>query len=247
MSRRPALAGDSRARAGRRGPQVCARAVRHPGDHGLGDVKLVQGGEDSVFIEGDEEAQGAARLDVEDGVLRVRPSGAWKFWRSKQLMITVTARDLKRIEISGAADVVAAEPVSVKQIEVRISGAGSVRLDKLKAEKLEVSIAGIGSAQAAGSADTLQVRISGRGAYLGENLASKFATLSVSGAGDVKVWATKELDRVGVGVADVPTSGAARRSAETTPGSRPGTTGATSARRPDSHGVDCSLSNPLTP
>ena len=170
---------------------------------GSATFKLVQGGEDSVFIEGDEDAQGAARLDVEDGVLRVRPSGAWKFWRSKQLMITVTARELKRIEISGAADVVAAEPLSVKQIQVRISGAGSVRLDKLKAEKLEVNIAGIGSAQVAGSADTLQVRISGRGAYLGENLASKWATLSVSGAGDVKVWATKELTASVSGVANV--------------------------------------------
>jgi hypothetical protein len=170
---------------------------------GSATFKLVQGGEDSVFVEGDEDAQGAARLDVEDGVLRVRPSGAWKFWRSKQLMITVTARDLKRIEISGAADVVAAEPMTVKQIQVRISGAGSVRLDRIKTEKLEVNIAGIGSAQVAGSADTLQVRISGRGAYLGENLASKFATLSVSGAGDVKVWATKELTASVSGVATV--------------------------------------------
>ena len=170
---------------------------------GSAAFKLVQGGEDSVFVEGDEEAQDAARLDVEDGVLRVRPAGAWKFWRSKQLMITVTARELKRIEIRGAADVVAAEPLTVKEIQVRISGAGSVRLDKVKAEKLEVNIAGIGSAQAAGSADTLQVRISGRGAYLGENLASKWATLSVSGAGDVKVWATKELTASVSGVANV--------------------------------------------
>ena len=170
---------------------------------GSATFKLVQGGEDSVFIEGDEDAQGAARLDVDDGVLRVRPSGAWKFWRSKQLMITVTARELKRIEISGAADVVAAEPLTLKQFQVRISGAGSVRFDRIKADKLEVSISGVGSARVAGSADTLQVRISGRGNYLGENLASKWATLSVSGAGDVKVWATKELTASVSGVASV--------------------------------------------
>ena len=170
---------------------------------GSATIKLVQGSEDSVFVEGDDDAQGAVRLDVDDGVLRVRPSGAWKFWRSKQLMITVTARELKRIEISGAADVVAAEPLTLKQIQVRISGAGSVRLDKIRADQLEVSIAGVGSAQVAGSAETLRVRISGRGAYLGENLASKSATLSVSGAGEVKVWATKELTASVSGVATV--------------------------------------------
>ena len=176
---------------------------------GSATFKLVQGGEDSVFIEGDEEAQGAARLDVEGGVLRVRPSGAWKFWRSKQLLITVTARELKRIEISGAADVVAADSLTPKQLQVRISGAGSVRFDKLKADKLEVNITGVGNALVAGSADTLQVRISGRGAYLGENLASKWATLSVSGAGDVKVWATKEITASVSGVANVDFWGAA--------------------------------------
>ena len=171
--------------------------------NGSATLKLAQGREDSVFVEGDEQTQEAVRLDVDDGVLRVRPGGAWKFWRSKQLMITITARELKRIEISGAADVVATEPLALKQLQVRISGAGTVRLDKLRADKLEVSIAGVGSAQVAGSAETLQVRISGRGAYLGENLASKWATLSVSGAGDVKLWATKEVTASVSGVASV--------------------------------------------
>jgi hypothetical protein len=170
---------------------------------GSATFKLIQGGEDSVFVEGDEETQDAVRLDVDDGVLRVRPSGAWKFWRSKQLQVTVTARELKRIEISGAADVVASEAVRVKQLQVRIAGAGTVRLDKLRTEKLEVSIAGVGSAQFAGSTDQLVLRISGRGVYLGENLASQSATLSVSGAGDVKVWATKELTASVSGVANV--------------------------------------------
>jgi len=170
---------------------------------GSATLKLVQGGEDSVFVEGDDEAQGAVRFDVDDGVLRIRPSGAWKFWRSKQLLIVVTARELKRIEIRGAADVVAAEPLALKQVQVRISGAGSVRLDKVKADTLEVSISGVGTAQMAGSAETLQVRISGRGAYHGENLASKWATLSVSGTGDVKLWATKELTASVSGVANV--------------------------------------------
>ncbi|MDQ6640366.1 MAG: DUF2807 domain-containing protein [Pseudomonadota bacterium] len=170
---------------------------------GTATFKLVQGSEDSVFVAGDEDAQGAVRLDVDDGVLRVHPSGAWKFWRSREAQITITARDLKRLEISGAADVVAAGPLRLKQLQVRISGAGSVRFDRLKADKLDFSIAGVGSAQVAGSTDELHVRIAGRGAYLGENLASQWATLSVSGAGDVKVWATKELTASVSGVANV--------------------------------------------
>lgn len=170
---------------------------------GSATIRLVQGGEDSVVIEGDDDAQDAVRLDVDDRALRIRPAGAWKFWRSKELQMTVTLRELKRIEISGAADVVAAEPLRVKELQIRIAGAGNVRLDRLRAEKLEVSIAGVGTAQFAGSTEQLVLKIAGRGVYLGENFASQAASLSVSGAGDVKVWATKELTAQVSGVANV--------------------------------------------
>jgi hypothetical protein len=170
---------------------------------GTASVKLVQGNEDSVFIEGEDDAQGAVSLDVEDGLLRIRPGGAWKFWRSKQLQMTITARDLKQLQISGAADVVAPEAMRLRQLSIKISGAGSVRLDKLKADKLDFTVSGQGTGQMTGAVDELSVRISGRGAYLGENLASKQAAIVVSGAGDVKVWATKELAASVSGVATV--------------------------------------------
>ena len=53
----------------------------------------------------------------------------------------------------------------LKQLLVRISGAGSVRFDKLKADKARVQTSPARQPpQVAGSAETLQVRISGRGA-----------------------------------------------------------------------------------
>ena len=92
----------------------------------------------------------------------------------------------------------------MKQLQVRISGAGSVRFDRLKAEKLEVNVAGIGS-----GASRRLGRRAAPGAHLGPRRLSRreprepVATLSVSGAGDVKVWATKELTASVSGVANV--------------------------------------------
>jgi hypothetical protein len=156
-------------------------------------IRLVQGSDDSVFIEGDDEAQRAVSFDLEGGTLRVNPSGAWKFWRSRQQQIVVTARDLKRIEISGSAEVVAPESLKLRQLQVRISGAGTVRLDKLKAERLDFNVSGKGTGLISGAVEDLVVRISGRGTYLGENLACQVADITVSGAGDLKVWAVKDL------------------------------------------------------
>jgi hypothetical protein len=170
---------------------------------GSAAVRVVQGSDDSVFVEGGDDAQAAISLDLDGSTLRVNPSGAWKFWRSKQQQIVVTARDLKRIEISGAADVVAPDALQLRQLQVRISGAGTVRLDKLTVGRLDFTVSGSGTGQMTGSADQLAVRISGRGAYLGENLVSQVASVMVSGAGDVKVWAMKELSASVSGVATV--------------------------------------------
>jgi Putative auto-transporter adhesin, head GIN domain len=178
--------------------------------NGTAGVRLVQGAEDSVFVEGDAETQEAVDLDVEGGVLRVRPSGSWKFWRGKQIQIVVTARDLRRLEIKGAADIVAAEPMRLKQLQVNISGAGSVRFDKLKAERLGFNVSGSGTGQLAGAVDELNVRISGRGVYLGENLVSQTASLAVSGAGEVRIWTTKELTAHVSGVATIDFWGGAK-------------------------------------
>jgi hypothetical protein len=170
---------------------------------GSATVRLVQGSDDSVFVEGDDDAQQAISLDLEGATLRLRPSGAWKFWRSKQQQIVVTARELKRLEISGAADVVAPDTLEMKQLLVRISGAGTVRFDKLKVGALDFNVSGYGTGVMAGSADDLAVRISGRGAYLGENLLTQVAAVNVSGAGEVKVWAMKELTANVAGAATV--------------------------------------------
>ena len=170
---------------------------------GSATIRLVQGSEDSVFVEGDDDAQQAVSLDLDGSTLRVRPSGGWKFWRGTQPQIVVTARDLKRVELSGAGDIVAPELLQMRQLQLRISGAGSVRLDKVKIGSLEFNVSGSGTGTMTGSADELVVRISGRGSYLGENLVAQVAHVTVSGAGDVKVWAVKDLTATVSGVATV--------------------------------------------
>ena len=76
LPRRPARAG-----GGARARRASRAAGTRPGRStrssitGSAVVRLVQGGEDSVFVEGDEEAQKAARLEVEGGMLSIRPAG----------------------------------------------------------------------------------------------------------------------------------------------------------------------------
>jgi len=169
---------------------------------GSADVRFAQGATDQVTIDGDEEAQKAVELEVRGGVLYVRPSGGWKFWNSRRVQLDITARDLKRVMISGAADLVALATVQCQALDVNISGAGLARFDKLQATSLRFQVSGAGDGQMAGSVGELQISVSGRSEFRGENLQAERARVQVSGIGEVQVWATQWL---GVSVSGVGT------------------------------------------
>ncbi len=169
---------------------------------GAAAVRFTQGAPDSVFVEGDEETQKSLSIEVRDGVLQIRPTGGWKFWNARRLQMTVTARELRRVVISGAADLVAALPVQAQRLDVSISGAGLARFDKLRADSLYFHVSGAGDGQITGSVGELNLSVSGRSEFRGENLQCGRANVKVSGIGDVKVWATEQL---GVSVSGIGT------------------------------------------
>ena len=160
---------------------------------GAAEVRFVQGPRDRVFVEGGDEAQKAVDFEVRDRKLNVRPTGAWKFWKQQQVQMTITARELSRVVISGSADLSASGPVQVDRLTVSISGAGLARFDQLKAEQLNFQVSGAGDGQVAGSVKDLKLSISGRSEFRGENLMSQTAKVAISGIGEVQVWATQEL------------------------------------------------------
>jgi Putative auto-transporter adhesin, head GIN domain len=169
---------------------------------GSANVRFTQGSSDQVSIEGDEETQKSVELEVRGGVLYVRPGGSWKFWSSRRAQLDITARELRRLTITGAADVVATQAVQCQKLEVQIAGAGLARFDKLQANYVRFQVSGAGDGQMAGTVNELQIELSGRGEFRGENLKSERARVQVSGIGDVQVWATQWL---GVNVSGVGT------------------------------------------
>jgi hypothetical protein len=165
-------------------------------------IRFVQGTSDEVFVEGDDELQNAVSVEVRGGRLSVHSRGSWKFWNARRLHMTVTARDLKRLSVSGAADLTASGPVQLERLRIDISGAGSARFDQLRAEQLYFQVSGAGDGTMTGTVKQLDVSISGKSQFHGENLMSERARVSISGIGGVEVWAQHEL---GISVAGVGT------------------------------------------
>ena len=166
-------------------------------------VRFVQGAEDSVFIEGAGDTQDVVQPEVHKGTLVIEPAGSWKFWNGQRPRVTVTARELARVSISGAADFIAESPVNAGRLVVNISGSGLARFDQLKADQLSFRVAGSGDGQMAGTAREVEIKISGRSEFRGEKLMIERAKVTISGLGDAKLWVTKELAISVAGVGSV--------------------------------------------
>jgi hypothetical protein len=160
---------------------------------GSAKVRLSQGERDQVFIAGDDAVQKNVEIELSNGLLRIHPSGGWKFWNNSRLQVDVQMRRLSQLTLSGASDLYATGPIKTEKLSISISGAGLARFDELAAGVLRLDISGAGDAQLAGSADELGVSVSGKGKILAEQLRAGRATVSISGVGNANLWVTESL------------------------------------------------------
>jgi hypothetical protein len=166
------------------------------------NVEIVQGGAESVVIVTDDNIAPLVETVVENDQLKIRLVHRVASVRPTSLKITVNARTVERISISGSGSV-AAEKLQSPSLDANISGSGNVRIASLSADLLRVSIAGNGDFSAGGRADTVRASISGSGDLKTGMLAAKNVKMSIAGSGDAKVWASQTLNVSIAGSGDV--------------------------------------------
>jgi hypothetical protein len=163
---------------------------------GSGDAVLVQGAEEGVVVEADDNLMQYVRTEVRDGALYLDTRSSnrpMSISPSKTIRFTVTLKSLDGITVSGAGDVTA-EAIATPKLDIAVSGAGDVSIGALKTEALAVAVSGAGNIELSGEAGIQSVAISGAGDYVAGDLRSASASVAISGAGDATVWATDTLE-----------------------------------------------------
>ena len=166
------------------------------------DVEIVQGETEGVLIETDDNIAPLLETLVDHEQLRIRLTQRFKSIKPTSLKITVNARNVERLAISGSGDIRAGKLRS-PTLEAHITGSGDIRIAALEVQSLSVSIAGNGDFFAAGRADTTSLSIAGSGDLKTERLAARNVKLSIAGSGDAKVWASQTFDVNIAGSGDV--------------------------------------------
>ncbi len=155
-------------------------------------VEVIQGDAEGVTIETDDNIALLIETVVEKDQLKIRIAQRHTGIKPTTLKITVQARSIENLAISGAGSF-QADKLKSGSLATRISGSGDIRIRALDVDSLTLAISGNGEFTAGGRADAVRTSIAGSGDVRTANLASRNVKLSISGSGDAKVWATESL------------------------------------------------------
>jgi len=183
-----------------------------------GDLNIVQGDNESVVIETDEDVLKHIETIVKGGTLYIRFEKGLNFWKKFKhfrgpINIYVEMKDLSGLDISGSGDVEAAgiktdkldasisgsgnitvEGLTAQSLDFSISGSGNITIKDMDTKQMDMTIAGSGSARMEGKADHQDIQVSGSGNYNGSKLKGTIVDVSVGGSGSSKVYAVDQLN-----------------------------------------------------
>jgi len=90
---------------------------------GAGQVRVVQGDRDEVFVPGDAAAQEEVGVRLVGSRMQIDLPGGWKFWNnSSGTQVEVRVRHLVQLTMSGANDVSVPGPFSGDRLAISLAG-----------------------------------------------------------------------------------------------------------------------------
>jgi hypothetical protein len=159
----------------------------------IGEVEIIQGDNDGVVIEADDNLLPYITTRVLAGELVIETKPGFGLHPKSDILYTITVKNLEEVESSGAARV-NIKDLKTTNLSLSSSGAGEFLLTDLEANSLEIKISGAGSFQADGVCEELDVNISGAGNFDGPDLKVERAKVRISGLGNATLWVTEKLE-----------------------------------------------------
>jgi hypothetical protein len=140
---------------------------------------------------------------IEDGVLRIFYKGD-KSWKRKdrKLRVYVSFTELKKIDASGACDIVVAGSLTADALEIQMSGACDFA-GMVKLKTLSLNLSGASDVKISGSATMIDIISSGASDVKAYDLVTDNCNANVSGASDINITVNVELNALASGASNV--------------------------------------------
>jgi hypothetical protein len=153
-----------------------------------GKLILKQGSPQSVVLEGDKDLLSKIETEVEGNKLSIGRESKWMDWNwrdENKVTVYVTMSSIKGLAVSGSGDLVGSGKFSTNDLELKVSGSGSLDIEADAKGEIAADVSGSGDIKLKGSCQSFDSNVSGSGKVSIEGPISGKAVVSVSGSGRV--------------------------------------------------------------
>ncbi len=154
-----------------------------------GKLYLRQGTEQKVELEGSKEILDKIETNVSGGRLSIgRESENWKMWnwdKDDKIVVYITVKDLEAVSVSGSGDLIGESKFKTGDLNLNVSGSGSLQLEADASGELGADVSGSGSIDFKGNCKDLDSKVSGSGKVSLELASAGKVAVGVSGSGKV--------------------------------------------------------------
>lgn len=161
-----------------------------------GKLILKQGSPQSVVLEGDKEILDKIETDVEGNKLAIRREGrSWHDWSwrdDKRITVYVTMSNIEGISVSGSGDLAGSGKFSTGDLELKVSGSGSLDIEADAKGEVKADVSGSGDLSMKGSCQSFDSGVSGSGHVNVSGTITGRADVSVSGSGKIVASGTAQ-------------------------------------------------------
>ena len=160
---------------------------------GIGNLYIEQGDENEITIEAEDNIVPKIITRVNGGKLYIEMEHGFNIIPTEEINYYVTVQNLEQVQVSGAGNVKIYDEMNVDELDVDLSGFGSVDIYEVYGNEVNVTLSGAGDIELSGVVEKQRIKISGAGNYDARDLQSQEADVVVSGLGDTTVWVEDEL------------------------------------------------------
>ena len=170
------------------------------------DVEIINGTDQTVKVEADENVLPYIITKVDEGLLDVHYKSG-KSFRNVDAKVFVSSDVLDRLTVSGSGGIVSRDTIkSADIIEIKIGGSGDISV-VADAPSITAAISGSGTITLAGRTKDFKGNITGSGDLKCSSLLCENATVKVTGSGTARVYASVHLIARVTGSGDIYYSG----------------------------------------
>jgi hypothetical protein len=153
-----------------------------------GKLYLRQGTTTKVEIEGKSDILKEIETEVDGGKLSIKREGKWNNnWdNDDKVNVYITMSTIDALNVSGSGNLIAETLVKSQNLDLNVSGSGSLKVEVEVSGDMEADVSGSGDLMVKGKCSNLDSDVSGSGKVSADVNINSLADFSVSGSGKIQ-------------------------------------------------------------